>query len=186
MLSKVLTALVASVVMVGCSPWGGPGKVTGGGWIEAGDAGSEKANFGFNASSCEAYEVCDGVYAGFTGNFNFNDMTDPLTYAGGVKMNGKVTGAVECLKAKEDCKYCFEDSTDGDYMIEVSYRSTNPLMRGTGKALVCVRDNGEGFNATDSDSIWIKVKSGPFDGYRSSGAVQGNIQAHTCDEEESG
>lgn len=57
-------------------------------------------------------------------------------------------------------------------------------MRGSGIALVCVRDNGEGFNATSSDSMYIKVKSGPFDGYFSKGTVQGNIQAHACGEDD--
>jgi len=68
---------------------------------------------------------------------------------------------------------------DGSIEVEVHYRSTNPRKAGGGTALACVDDNGEGSKAP-ADTGRIKVTTGPFANYVNAGAVQGNIQNHTC------
>jgi len=66
-------ALGAAVLLLFSNCTGGPslvipGKVTGGGYVEKLDG--SKANFGFNASSCDGPE-------NITGRFNFHDKTAP-------------------------------------------------------------------------------------------------------------
>jgi len=173
-----LMAILGVVSLYGC---GVPGKVTGGGFIENCDG--SKSNFGFNASSCEGY---------IKGHFNYIDK-NAGDYLGGVKMNGTVIDAAECVdpdicKTKIECVYCKmlmkkynEYDSERVYQVTVNYRSTNPKFPGEGEAIACVVDNGEGINASASDLAAIKVTSGPFEGYFNAGPVQGNIQAHDCD-----
>jgi hypothetical protein len=153
------------------------GRVTGGGWFPSAAEDGTKANFGFNASSCDATFQC-GVWSNVKGHFNFHDK------GAGVKLNGEVVGVTKCLWSgvyNDSCRRCFEPGGEGDYVIAVDYRSTNPFAPGTGEAFVCVRDNGEGLKATRSDFVKLVVDSGPFEHYSNSGTVQGNIQAHACD-----
>jgi hypothetical protein len=198
----VLVILVSVVGLSGCAK---PGKVTGGGWIASqacldleddapdlvirgencngdDDSCGLKANFGFNADSCD-----DGC--SITGHFNYHDKYAP-DYAdcGGVKMNGVVIEAGECVPLsydfEDECLLCndYADSLPDSgtvYTVTVLYRSTNPKFRGEGRAIACVVDNGEGVNA-EEDMAAILVKSGPYVGYYNYGKVQGNIQAHEC------
>jgi len=148
-----------------------PGKVTGGGWVEAPNG---KANFGFNASSCDGPE-------NITGRFNFHDKTASLFPNGGVKMNGAVIDAMQCAEQAG----CEDPVAPGQicpmdaYSITVGYRSTNPKYPGTGIAGACVVDYGEGKNGTGV-LLGLGVQSGPFLGYSISGTIKGNIQAHLC------
>ncbi|MDH5630861.1 MAG: hypothetical protein OEY96_11980, partial [Gammaproteobacteria bacterium] len=148
------------------------GKVTGGGTI-ASAAGEGKANFGFNGDSCSGQ---------VTGKFNFHDK-DFGAETGGVKMNGTVKATDHCVasgtgtKLNTMCSQCANG-----YLITLDYKSTNPKKKGNGSAMACVKDNGQGMKATSSDSIWVKVTSGPYSGYNNNGNVQGNIKAHSCDE----
>ena len=93
-------------------------------------------------------------------------------------MNGTVVAVTPC---NGSCQLlsCPDDS----FEVEVEYRSTNPRYPGTGTALACVVDNGEGANAP-ADKAIIKVKDGPqggpYAGYSNEGPVQGNVQFHTC------
>jgi hypothetical protein len=167
----VILVLAAVVGLSGCAQGG---KVTGGGWIPSasGEAG-EKANFGFNAEECTPDEV--------KGHFNYHDK------ALEVKMNGPVIDAGECVEPFSNpnlslsCLFCTLTFPGlPAYGIEVAYRSTNPALPGTGNAIACVTDNGEGANATSADLGRIFVLSGPYAGYQNAGPVQGNIQAHRC------
>jgi len=147
------------------------GKVTGGGTI-ASASGNGKANFGFNGDSCSGT---------VKGKFNFHDKYF-LAENGGVKMNGSVTSADLCVTSgtgqaiNHYCGLC----ADG-YIVNLDYRSTNPKIEGEGQAVVCAKDNGQGFKATESDTIWIRAISGPYADYYSEGSVQGNIKGHACE-----
>ena len=173
-------ALLAILGIAGLYGCGVPGKVTGGGFLENCDG--SKANFGFNASSCDGY---------ITGQFNYIDINAP--FGDGVKMNGKVVDAAECVdpdlcNSTIECGYCkslmkgYNGDLERVYQVTVDYRSTNPRYRGKGKAIACVADNGEGINAVAPDLAAIKVTSGPYKGYFNAGPIQGNIQAHDCDD----
>jgi hypothetical protein len=159
------------------------GKVTGGGWVESA-SGGKLASFGFNADSC----INDG---NGLGRFNFHDKN------AGVKMNGHITGAWECVEDGPglgglDCKYAGSSlNLDApSYEFSLLYRSTNPKNPGTGlaEARVSVKDNGEGARAAkknlDKDFFSIEVTGGPYAGYTLDGFVRGNIQAHACAEVE--
>lgn len=148
-----------------------PGKVTGGGFVQKADG--SRANFGFNASSC------DGPVSG---NFNYHDRT-AAGFDGGVKMNGAVIEANQCDEAG-GCSLAGAGPGDPKcpyegYGVTVGYKSTNPKVPGTGTAGACVVDNGEGKNST-GDLLGLAVDSGPYAGYFLSGTVKGNIQAHAC------
>lgn len=147
------------------------GKVTGGGTIVSA-SGNGKANFGFNGDSCSG-EV--------KGKFNFHDKYYSAD-KGGVKMNGTVTGTDHCVAVGAGTQYSGEclQCANG-YIVKLDYKSTNPDSPGAGQAIACVIDNGQGMKATSSDSIWVKVSSGPYSGYYSNGNVQGNIKGHACD-----
>lgn len=191
LLAAVLLITVALLGLSGCAV---PGKVTGGGWMlsQACDDNGNcdrcgKANFGFNADSCD--DSCSVV-----GHFNYHDKNAP-DYAddGGVKMNGVVIEAAECVEFSLDtsfaCSYCLDNYYDNDgdnygavYAVKVRYTSTNPKIRGIGYAVGCVIDNGEGVNATEADMAVFEVLTGPYAGYKNSGEVHGNIQAHECED----
>lgn len=181
---KLIITLFCIAMLGGLTGCGVPGKVTGGGWIPSSGDDSKKANFGFNGNSC------DGLA---NGHFNFHDKYAD-GFKGGVKMNGEVMEAYECVgDILIDNPGCyvgtFPDALDFTcyalgfpyYEIRVEYRSTNPRHRGEGMAIACIRDNGEGANATSSDEAYISVLSGPYVDYKNSGPVQGNIQSHPCD-----
>jgi hypothetical protein len=186
-----------ALIFSGCAK---PGAVTGGGWMPSqacpgdlcgDDECDSKANFGFNASTCDSEPGC-GSYS-IVGHFNYIDR-DAVGYDGGVKMNGFVVEAAECVDfypgAEVECSFCKEAVYDEYgcpdcervYYVKVNYRSTNPRYRGTGVAIACVADNGEGINAITADMAFVKAIEGPFDGYYNYGPVQGNIQAHECDD----
>lgn len=180
----ILATVALGLLVVGCStgpgPLPGPGspfspvKMTGGGWLPSAAGLPAKANFGFNASHCTP--------TSFSGHFNYHDKHAPNYQPGGVKMNGAVVSATQCIGA--DCPSgCPKDSFEA----VVEYRSTNPRFPGTGTARACVEDNGEGSHA-QSDRALITVVDGPFappppstlPPYSNRGDVQGNIQFHTC------
>jgi hypothetical protein len=171
--------------MAGCAY--APGKVTGGGHIEDWHDGS-KANFGFNADSCNVYEHCKDHYLGVKGQFNYHDMDAEAPFGPswgeqGVKMQGEVIGVVQCTGNFDKCEDCYKHIPFENYAykLKVLYRSTNPFTVGApGIADVCVRDFGEGEGAEHPDLLDIYVTDGPFEGYENKGAVQGNIQAHKC------
>jgi hypothetical protein len=180
---KVVIGSLCCILLVVISGCATRGEVTGGGWISNYRADGTTSNFGFNASSCDATKVSHFEYAGITGHFNYVDQTayHPDDYPeGGVKMNGKIIEAVECVHEGELHSKC--DGCEGGYGLKLAYRSTNPREKGTGLAKICVYDNGEGANAAGADTVKIRVISGPFDGYYNAGDVQGNIQAHECEE----
>ena len=170
------TLVLATVLATGCTV---PGKVTGGGTIPGIDGGI--ANFGFNTDSCEGF---------ITGRFEFHDK-DIVAYENGVRMNGEVTDAGKCSGQSSDdsvrnsyCETSYYENALGcaeGYVVDVNYRSTNPRYPGSGAAVACVIDNGEGVNSTSSDAVWIHVSSGPYRDYYNKGGVEGNIQSHSCD-----
>ena len=170
------TFVLVAVLTTGCTV---PGKVTGGGTIPGVNDGI--ANFGFNADSCEGF---------ITGRFEFHDR-DIVAYENGVKMNGEVTDAGKCTDQSTDgsvrnsyCETSYYENALGcfeGYVVDVNYKSTNPRYPGSGAAIACVIDNGEGVNSISSDAVWIHVSSGPYRDYYNKGSVQGNIQSHSCD-----
>lgn len=126
-----------------------------------------KANFGFNAAHC--------TETTFSGHFNYHDKHAPNFQPGGVKMNGAVVSATQCV-GHACASGCPQDSFEA----VVEYRSTNPRFPGSGTARACVADNGEGSKAESEDRALITVVDGPFAAYSNQGDVQGNIQFHTC------
>lgn len=159
----ILTA--ASLVMIGCTY---PTKATGGGQVVGYSSyPSDSASFGFNGNSCEG---------GVTGQFNFIDKS--LRIDGGVKIHGQVTDAYICDDPYSDtCAPC----ASGDNMVEGTYRSTNPKFPGNGAFTACLVDGGEGNGTTDT--AYIALYGGPFDGYSLGGTVSGNVQEHDCDDD---
>jgi hypothetical protein len=194
-LAVVLSSLAACQTGGGTSSSGPvslPGFVTGGGWIGSADeVPGHHANFGFNGEQCDLNNPP-------TGHFNFHDMSAP-GYPGGVKINGTLADATLCetdtsaspgaVEATQACQFCATLSNlvpqgvtpQGVYGLDVNYRSTNPRYPGVGAAIVCVADDGEGFNAAASDGAAISITTGPFTEYTNQGPVQGNVQAHPCD-----
>ena len=187
MQKRLLITLMAMIIvgaLVGC---GVPTQVTGGGWI-ASNSGDGKANFGFNA------EACDDPFKA-AGHFNFHDKNGLVAggnpVVGGVKMNGNVTEASKCVAddpskpVTAGCNVCEGllgiDGKIGYNAIVATYDSTNPKAGGSGIVFACAKDNGEGANAA-SDLAVISVSGGPFDGYINRGAVQGNVQDHSCNQ----
>jgi len=163
-----MAAVTVAVALSGCSQQ--PGKVTGGGWIPSSSGvADDKANFGFNADSCDG-----SVH----GHFNYHDKEATAFQPGGVKMNGPVIESGLCSAIPDpNSPPCV--CAEGEYEVEVAYRSTNPRFPGTGTAIACVKDNGEGLGTTDTAGV-LAVTTGPYTGYSNSGPVQGNIQAHSC------
>lgn len=170
------SCMISSLIfLAGCSV---PGKVTGGGKIVGTNTGI--ANFGFNADSCEGF---------VTGRFDFHDK-EANGFENGIKMNGAVTDAGKCAEQDDPnaventyCETSYYENNLGcieGYIVDVNYQSTNPLHPGSGAAVACVIDNGEGINSTVADAVWLHVSSGPYRGYYNKGSVQGNIQAHSC------
>jgi hypothetical protein len=82
------------------------------------------------------------------------------------------------------CEFCLSEFNsplpDKTYGLAVNYTSTNSSYPGTGAALVCMIDNGQGHNASQKDQLAITIGTGPYAGYTNSGSVQGNISGHTC------
>jgi hypothetical protein len=99
-------------------------------------------------------------------------------------MNGDILEAYECDEQASGTQGCYCDDLFEVpwHEIRVHYRSTDPKYPGEGKAIICMRDNGEGKKAVLADTIRIEVTSGPYMGYINMGSVQGNIQAHECEE----
>ncbi len=94
----------------------------------------------------------------------------------------EVLGDQDCLNSVPACNV---------YVVKVDYRSTNPAVPGTGTAFACVLDRGEGANAATTDEVGLLAAlDGPYapsglfgaGAYVNAGFVQGNIQAHSCDE----
>ena len=158
-----------------------PGFVTGGGWLPSADRVSgDKANFGFNAQQCDLSQPG-------TGHFNYNDHHASGFQPLGVDINGSILDVGLCVPpfngstittACTVCESIF-GNTSNLYGIDESYTSKNPNFRGTGTAVVCAIDNGEGFHAKD-DEIAVVIGSGPFTGYSNVGQSEGNIQAQLC------
>ena len=150
--------------------------MTGGGQLVGYD-GSSIANFGFNG------DTCDGDLNNPTGRFNYVDQE------AGVKMNGALTGHGVCVNPDQwEGEWFALDCLASPFpypvhLMYADYRSTNPKNRGDGSLLAFVKDNGEG-NASDDDEMQVFVYAGPFAGYIEQGTVQGNIQDHTCEEED--
>jgi hypothetical protein len=170
--TPILLATAAAVVamVAGCAL---PAKVTGGGTLPGKVAG--KANLGFNG------ELCSGSVVG---QFTYADGKS------GVKMNGDVVQAVECLDYEDQttdpapafcAATCLPAVGLPAYGFEVNYRSTDPEQPGSGHAIACVVDNGQGLKATAADEVVLVVVSGPFAGYHNKGPMQGNIKSHGCD-----
>jgi hypothetical protein len=183
-----IVATIAVVLLVGCSSGGGlpgggtefkPVKMTGGGWMPSAAPFPAKANFGFNAAHCTQDTL--------SGHFNYHDKHAPNFQPGGVKMNGTVVTARECV----DATTCSEGCRVGSFEAVVQYRSTNPRFAGTGEARACLEDNGEG-HASSPDHAVVRVVDGPYapqpspaqpvppPAYANQGQVQGNIQFHIC------
>lgn len=168
-------AFVGLLAATGCTR----GKVTGGGQV-VDKEGTQIANFGFNADSCVTGPESP------EGHFNWVDTKS------GVKMNGPLTRMENCLASKSKiCSNCRDYFGTNTYTMEVAYRSTNPKYPGEGIAYACVKDNGEGKEVDPGDLVWVLVDDdpsvgGPYSGYSVIGLVQGNIQKHTCDEDDEG
>jgi hypothetical protein len=136
----------------------------------------ERAHLAFNADSCEGLDYARG-------HFNYRDKY-ASDFPRGVKMNGDILEAYECDEQASGTQGCYCDDLFEVpwHEIRVHYRSTDPKYPGEGKAIICMRDNGEGKKAVLADTIRIEVTSGPYMGYINMGSVQGNIQAHECEE----
>jgi hypothetical protein len=160
-----LATIAMALVIVGCNS---PTKATGGGQLVAHSVyPTEGGSFGFNGNSCE-----DTV----TGQFNYIDQS--IRIDGGVKIHGTVTDAYICEDFYFGCSPC----ALGEVVVAASYRSTNPLFPGTGLVTVCLTDGGEGNGTTDTG--YISIDGGPFDGYALGGEISGNVQEHGCDDED--
>ena len=175
---RVLLLAIVGMGVNGCPPDTAiPGKVTGGGTIPSTSGVSgNKANLGFIGDGCDPDNVA--------GSFNYHDKNAPGFQPGGVKVLGAVVEAGECALPNGDttgnqaCGLCGDSATHG---ITALYRSTNPKQPGTGTVIACLTDNGEGANAGAPDAGIIEVLSGPFAAYFNAGAVQGNVQVHSCE-----
>lgn len=171
---STLVVLGVAAALSGCALI--PGKVTGGGTIPSTVSGS--ANFGFNANACDPNNV--------KGTFTFQDK------AAGVKLNGDITRAGKCVfipnSTSFDCgcppDIAFSDSvTNNLYFAQLTYRSTNPNVPGSGTAIACAKDNGEGGKADFADIISFDILTGPapYQGYSILNELSGgNIQGHSC------
>ena len=173
---SVLATVALGVAIAGCSSGGprpGPGsqfvpvKISGGGWIPSVMGLPAKANFGFNAAHCTATT--------FSGNFNYHDKHARDFQPGGVKMNGAVVDATQCVDGP-----CASGCPKDSFEAVVEYRSTNPRFPGNGTARACVADNGEGSKAESDDRALITVVDGIYAGYSNQGDVHGNIQLQGC------
>lgn len=160
----VMAPLALSLAMIGCTS---PTKATGGGQITAYSSyESESASFGFNGTSCEGP---------VTGQFQFSDKSFRID--GGIKFHAQVTDTYFC----EDFFFGCGDCIDGEAVVEADYKSTNPFFPGSGEAVICLTDGGQGADGTDT--AFVKLYGGPFSGYAIGGTVGGNVQDHGCDDE---
>ena len=109
MKSSLVVFAVSTLVLTGCI---GEGKVTGGGWINAVD-GVRKANYGFNASSCDE-EV--------KGRFNYHDKSTGMKVNGEVTATGVcVTESIETSEAVTTNTNCLSVCAAGSHVVAVSY-----------------------------------------------------------------
>ena len=155
----LLFCLVAGVVSNGCD-----NKVTGVGRL---DGATGQASWGI---------VADGCDAAATGQVQYDDHDND------VRFHADVLTVQQCLDPVV-CLTCVELGfllTGADYEVTAEYRSTNPADPGSGHAVFCLSDNGEGTKATASDNAMVSVLSGPYALYTNSGPIRGNIQQHEC------
>lgn len=162
--STVLFCLVLTALLLSSCD-----RATGGGRLEGVNG---RASFGFTGDGCD--------FPVFKGQVQYND------HDGGQKFNGNVNYARQCLVGG-DCPVCDPlrislgfPLTLGDYEVGVDYQSTNPAVPGSGTAILCFTDNGEGANAVASDNAIIQVQSGPYAPYLNYGDIRGNVQQHKC------
>src|SRR5579884_225440 len=163
-----LLLLCASALTLGVGPC--PTKVTGGGMM---DGASGRDTITVNADSCG-----DTV----SGEFEY------VAHESLVKMHGQPIQATQCVVTGVDangnpittCPQCqmfvglvspgtLFGGGAADSQFIVDYRSTNPALPGTGQALACVSDNGQGGGSRDT--AYVQVLSGPFAGYTNFGSV---------------
>lgn len=157
-----------------------PGSYSGGGTIpNKSRAGNGKATFTFSGDSCNG---------SLEGSVNYHDMAEnPSVKLVSTDIIETGLCIVDIGVPSDLCATCAEtfgflESGEGPvYAAAFHYRSTNPSEPGTGTAIICVQDNGEGHNVIDKDLAAILVSDGPFTGYQNSGKVSGNVQAGSCD-----
>lgn len=161
----LLFCLAVGVVFNGCDRVSGVGRL---------DGVNGQASWGIVADSCDV--------PGSFGQVQYDDHDQD------VKFHGDVFSVRQCL-TPVDCVTCnalrddlgFPLNPNSDYEVVAEYRSTNPERPGTGQAVFCLTDNGEGTKATASDNaIVILGATGPYPGYFNYGSIRGNIQQHQC------
>mgnify|MGYP003348044411 CR=1 FL=1 len=109
--------------------------------------------------------------------------------AGSVKLNGQLSLHGQCVSEddwqgtwySEKCELlCVPLFGYGTHVAQVDYRSTNPKKPGSGVAIACLKDNGEGVNKIAGDQVALFAISGVYAGYISAGTVRGNVQSGVC------
>ncbi len=171
----MVAAAVVGFAAVGCNS-----KVTGGGSLRGLDG--DRATFTANFDSCKGIDQAQGGFLYKDKNSDVSVKGDlvyisaPLPgwcdFVGGLGVNGVNGGAASI-----------------SYMAVARWESRNPKQPGSGTALLCVRDAGEGKKADSADfvavGLWRDVDglggfltSPPF--HTNSGTLQGNIQSHDC------
>jgi hypothetical protein len=160
-----------------------PGKFTAGGTVPNPASDNGKATFTGHADSCNApptkldvnYDGHDGVTL---------KSTDVAAAGQCVESTGPNSAACgDCQAAPTVGK--FAGGTGPLYAADFTYESKNPDMPGTGHAVICVQDNGNGSNASTPDEGAIIVFTGPFapnptTPYFVGGPLSGNVTAHPC------
>lgn len=188
---NLLAVATCAITLAGCAE---PGFFSLGGTIPTENLGKTgtryKANFGGFIDACDLENV--------NGHVTYQDK---YASTGEIRLEGLVTNAAECVAFSVSgleagclqCRQWIQEATgeappnvpEEGYLgyAEIRYRSQDTKTFGksnNGIAYVCVADFGEGSKAPKSDFLLLNITSGPYEGYRNYGPVQGNINHEGC------
>lgn len=175
---RILGAVVASLLAVGCTVQGNA-KYTGGGSLNSA-GGDGKAIFTVNADTCAGN---DNV----RGRVKYADSTAiDFEAVGGVKLTAQVQKAGVCGLDLEG-SFDPDDSEcicEGWPAVVGTYVSDNPAAPGEGKFRACFASTREyEIGGVDQNVVLVNDVSlvgGPYDGYFNHGTMSGNIKTHAC------
>lgn len=176
----IATIAILALAMFGCSSadLALRAKMNGEGWMPStSTVHSDKATFHFSAEKQGAKSVL--------GHFTFEDKHSSGFPTGGVKMNGTIVDAGECVQDEngqflvDACQQC---GPDFGYAIEVEYESTNPGYPGPGSAFACFKNNAEGTDAAVKALGALVITKGPYTDYSNHGPVKGSIHFHNYED----
>ena len=169
-----VAAAVVGLTAAGCNS-----KVTGGGSLQG--LGGDRATFTANFDSCKGIDHA-------AGGFLYKDKNSDVSVKGDlVAISYPLNGECAFVDGIGAGSPILGGGSGGvSYMAVATWESRNPKQPGSGVAILCIRDGGEGKKADTADfvaiGLWRNLDgfpgSGPF--HANAGTLKGNMQSHDC------